>query len=72
MTRLVVLLVLVGAFAPAAVLGALPLVLLTLVSLGAALAAVVLARSAPVPARHRLDPRRAEPAVVPVLAQAVR
>jgi hypothetical protein len=49
-TRLVVLLVLVGAFAPAAVLGALPLVLLTMVSIGAAMAAVVLARPQPAPA----------------------
>jgi hypothetical protein len=49
-TRLVVLLVLVGAFAPAAVLGALPLVLLTMVSIGATLAAVVLARPQPSPA----------------------
>jgi hypothetical protein len=49
-TRLVVLLVLVGAFAPAAVLGALPLVLLTMVSVGATLAAVVLARPQPTPA----------------------
>jgi hypothetical protein len=46
-TRLVVLLVLVGAFAPAAVLGALPLVLLTMVSIGATLAAVALARPQP-------------------------
>ncbi|HEX4700396.1 MAG TPA: hypothetical protein VH857_13695 [Actinomycetes bacterium] len=50
MTRLVVLLVLVGAFAPAAVLGALPLVLLTMVSIGATMAAVVLARPQPAPA----------------------
>jgi hypothetical protein len=50
-TRLVVLLVLVGAFAPAAVLGALPLVLLTMVSIGATLAAVVLARPQPGHAR---------------------
>jgi hypothetical protein len=50
-TRLVVLLVLVGAFAPAAVLGALPLVLLTMVSLGATMAAVVLARPQPGHAR---------------------
>jgi hypothetical protein len=48
-TRLVVLLVLVGAFAPAAVLGALPLVLLTMVSIGATLAAVALARPQPAP-----------------------
>jgi hypothetical protein len=52
-TRLVVLLVLVGAFAPAAVLGALPLVLLTMVSIGATMAAVVLAR--PQPAQVRGD-----------------
>jgi hypothetical protein len=50
-TRLVVLLVLVGAFAPAAVLGALPLVLLTMVSIGAAMAAVVLARPQPATTR---------------------
>jgi hypothetical protein len=50
-TRLVVLLVLVVAFAPAAVLGALPLVLLTMVSIGAAMAAVVLARPQPATAR---------------------
>jgi hypothetical protein len=50
-TRLVVLLVLVGAFAPAAVLGALPLVLLTMVSIGATLAAVVLARPQPAATR---------------------
>lgn len=56
MTRLVVLLVLVGAFAPAAVIGALPLVLLAVVSLTATAGAVSLAL-----------PRR-EPAPTPVLA----
>lgn len=43
MSRVVVLLVLVAAFAPAAVLGALPLVLLCMVSLTAMAGAVVLA-----------------------------
>jgi hypothetical protein len=43
MARLVVLLVLVGAFAPAAVLGALPLLLLSVVSLSAMLSAAHLA-----------------------------
>ena len=43
MSRLVALLLLVAAFAPAAVLGALPLVLLTMVSGTSMLAAVVLA-----------------------------
>lgn len=43
MARLVVLLVLVGAFAPAAVMGALPLLLLSVVSLSAMLSAVLLA-----------------------------
>jgi hypothetical protein len=42
--RLVVLLVMVAAFAPAAVLGALPLVLLTTVSLTAMVGAVSLMR----------------------------
>ncbi len=56
MSRLVALLVLVAAFAPAAVLGALPLVLLTLVSGASMLAAVVLS----LPQRH--------PAPVPVAA----
>jgi hypothetical protein len=53
MSRLVVLLVLVGAFAPAAVMGALPLVLLSMVSLSALLTAVLLAlpRRAAAPAR---------------------
>jgi hypothetical protein len=41
--RLAVLLLLVAAFAPAAVIGALPLVLLTVVTVTAMLAAVVLA-----------------------------
>ena len=62
MTRLVVLLVLVGAFAPAAVLGALPLVLLTMVSIGATLAAVVLARPQPTPARGTPSAPSQEPA----------
>jgi hypothetical protein len=74
-TRLVVLLVLVGAFAPAAVLGALPLVLLTMVSFGATLAAVVLARPQPGPARSvpATPGQEAVPAVPlagPVTAQA--
>lgn len=43
MSRLVVLLVLVAAFAPAAVMGALPLVLLTVVFVGATLGFVALA-----------------------------
>jgi hypothetical protein len=43
MARLAVLLVLVAAFAPAAVVGALPLVLMTMITVTAALAAVVLA-----------------------------
>ena len=43
MARFAVLLLLVAAFAPAAVLGALPLVLLTVVTVTAMLAAVVLA-----------------------------
>lgn len=57
MTRVVVLLVLVGAFAPAAVLGALPLVLLALVTVSAALAAVLLAlpQRPPEPVRVRAD-----------------
>jgi hypothetical protein len=59
-TRLVVLLVLVGAFAPAAVLGALPLVLLTMVSIGATLAAVVLARPQQAPARGATSPASQE------------
>jgi hypothetical protein len=42
--RLVALVVLTAAFAPAAVLGALPLLLLTMVSGSSMLAAVVLAR----------------------------
>lgn len=50
MARLVVLLVLVGAFAPAAVMGALPLLLLSAVSLSAMLSAV-----------HLALPRRAAP-----------
>lgn len=55
MSRLVALLVLVGAFAPAAVMGALPLVLLTVVSLTALAAAVLLARPQPEPARTPVD-----------------
>jgi hypothetical protein len=43
MARLAVLLLLVAAFAPAAVMGALPLVLLTVVTVTAMLAALVLA-----------------------------
>ena len=54
--RLVALVVLTAAFAPAAVLGALPLLLLTMVSGSSMLAAVVLA----LPQRGRV------PATVPV------
>ena len=54
--RLVALVVLTAAFAPAAVLGALPLLLLTMVSGSSMLAAVVLA----------LPQRRPVPATVPV------
>ena len=54
MARLAVLLLFVAAFAPAAVIGALPLVLLTVVTVTAMLAAVVLA----------LPPQR-EPVVLP-------
>ncbi len=43
MTRLTVLLVLVAAFAPAAVMGALPLVLLSVVAVTAMMAALLLA-----------------------------
>jgi hypothetical protein len=43
MARFAVLLLLVAAFAPAAVMGALPLVLLTVVTVTAMLAALVLA-----------------------------
>lgn len=57
MPRLVALVVLTAAFAPAAVLGALPLLLLTMVSGSSMLAAVLLAL-----------PRR-RPAAVPVPAQ---
>lgn len=55
MSRLVVLLLFVGAFAPAAVMGALPLVLLTLVTVSAAFGAVllVLPRREPEPVRVR-------------------
>jgi hypothetical protein len=60
-SRLVVLLVLVVAFAPAAVLGALPLVLLTMVSIGATLAAVVLARPQPAPGRDTPSAPSQEP-----------
>ncbi len=56
MSRLVALVVLTAAFAPAAVLGALPLLLLTMVSGSSMLAAVVLAR----------PQRRPVPATVPV------
>jgi hypothetical protein len=49
-SRLVALLVLVGAFAPAAVMGALPLLLLAVVSLAAMLAAVLLVLPRPEPA----------------------
>lgn len=63
MSRLVVLLVLVGAFAPAAVMGALPLVLLSVITVTAALAAVMLAlpqhpaEGAPVPVSRDAEPR---------------
>ena len=53
MSRLVALLVLVGAFAPAVVMGALPLLLLAVVSLTAMLAAVTLMLEQPEPARAR-------------------
>ena len=56
MSRLVALLVLVGAFAPAAVMGALPLLLLAVVSLTAMLAAVLLARPQPEPAQAAPPP----------------
>ena len=58
MSRLVVLLVLVGAFAPAAVMGALPLLLLSMVSLSATLGAVLLAlpRRTAVPVPGEADP----------------
>jgi hypothetical protein len=70
-TRLVVLLVLVGAFAPAAVLGALPLVLLTMVSIGAAMAAVVLARQQPVAAHGAPSaPQEPQPLAGAATAQA--
>jgi hypothetical protein len=58
--RLVALVVLTAAFAPAAVLGALPLLLLTMVSGSSMLAAVVLAL-----------PQRPLPAPVPVPASSV-
>jgi hypothetical protein len=58
--RLAALVVLTAAFAPAAVLGALPLLLLTMVSGSSMLAAVVLA----------LPQRRPVPAAVPVLPPA--
>ena len=58
MSRLVALLVLVGAFPPAAVMGALPLLLLTVVSLTAMLVAVLLARPQPHPARTQVDPEQ--------------
>ena len=50
MSRLVALLILVGAFAPAVVMGALPLLLLAVVSLTAMLATVMLALPQPEPA----------------------
>ena len=53
MSRLVALLVLVGAFAPAAVMGALPLMLLAVVTLTAMLAAVLLVLPPHEPARAR-------------------
>ena len=56
MSRLVALLVLVGAFAPAAVMGALPLLLLAVVSLTAMLAAVLLARPHSEPAQAAPPP----------------
>ena len=59
--RLVALVVLTAAFAPAAVLGALPLLLLTMVSGSSMLAAVVLA----------LPQRRTGPATVAVTPPAV-
>ena len=61
MSRVAVLLVLVAAFAPAAVLGALPLVLLTMVSGSSMLAAVLLALP-----QHRSP---AVPVPVPVAAE---
>jgi hypothetical protein len=61
LTRLAALVVLTAAFAPAAVLGALPLLLLTMVSGSSMLAAVVLA----------LPQRRPVPATVPVPPPAV-
>lgn len=61
LSRVVALLVLVAAFAPAAVLGALPLVLLTMLSAASMLGAVVLAspprRPARVPVTTRPDDR---------------
>ncbi len=57
MSRLAALLVLVAAFAPAAVLGALPLVLLTTVSAGAVLTAVALAVPRPQPVPVGTDDR---------------
>ena len=56
MSRLVALLVLVGAFAPAAVMGALPLLLLAVVSLTAMLAAVLLVLPQPEPAQAPAQP----------------
>jgi hypothetical protein len=57
-SRVVVLLVLVAAFAPAAVMGALPLVLLALVTVSSGLAAVMLAmpQRRPEPVRVPADP----------------
>lgn len=56
MSRVLVLLVLVAAFAPAAVLGALPLVLLAVVSVASLMAAVVLARPERRPVPVPVDP----------------
>ena len=55
-SRVLVLLVLVAAFAPAAVLGALPLVLLAVVSVASLMAAVVLARPEQRPVPVPVDP----------------
>lgn len=60
MFRLVALLILVGAFAPAVVMGALPLLLLAVVSLTAMLAAGLLALPQPKPARAQSQAPPAE------------
>ena len=62
--RLVALVVLTAAFAPAAVLGALPLLLLTMVSGSSMLAAVVLAlpQRHPVPVKVPVPPPAVDPA----------